>query len=418
MALNPFLVARIIAPRTPNRQGNQPPMNRPATDTSDAAEPRHGGGERAPEPGAQHALREAEERWQRLYDNVPAGLFELDARGHITRMNPAVRAMLGDADPAALQRRLAAGRVFRHRHQLLAWLRALTRGETVRGMELTLRHVDGGTVHVVAACAPVRDPRGMLQGFEGMFTDITEMKALHRQFVLAQKMEAVGQLTGGIAHDFNNLLSIINGNLYLAEQELGEDHPLAELLANTRRAASQGADLTRSLLAFARRETPEPERVDLDERIAALRPLLERALQGAIELRVSSAGRPAVVWLDAAGFESALLNLAINARDAMPEGGVFSLAVEAAGDDTAEAAGGEPPGWLITVADTGTGMSAEVLDRLFEPFFTTKPDGSGLGLAMVRRFTEDAGGRLTVDSRPGEGTTFRLWLPGAADPAP
>ncbi|HKL62630.1 MAG TPA: ATP-binding protein [Woeseiaceae bacterium] len=391
-------------------------MNRPATDSSDSAEPSGEDGERPLETAVRHALREAEERWQRLYDNVPAGLFELDARGHINRMNPAVRAMLGDTDPAALQSRLAAGRVFCHRHQLLAWLRALTRGETVLGMELSLTHVDGHTVHVVAACAPVRDPRGMLRGFEGMFTDISEMKTLQRQFVLAQKMEAVGQLTGGIAHDFNNLLSIINGNLYLAEQELGKDHPLADLLGATRKAASQGADLTRSLLAFARRETPEPERVDLDERIAALRPLLERALQGAIELRVSPAGAPAAVWLDAAGFESALLNLAINARDAMPEGGVFSLAVEPAFDEAGESAGGERPGWLITVADSGTGMSATVLERLFEPFFTTKPEGSGLGLAMVRRFTEDAGGRLTVDSRPGAGSTFRLWLPDAADP--
>src|SRR6056297_682757 len=420
-------VARIMAPPRANLQqcparadndpatpeGKPPPMNRPATHDHDSADDAD---ERPAAAGARRALREVEERWQRLYDNVPAGLFELDARGHVTRMNPAVRAMLGDADPAALQRRLAESRVFRHRHQLLAWLRALSRGETVRGMELALARVDGGTVHVMAACAPVRDARGMLRGYEGMFTDITEMKALQQQFVLAQKMEAVGQLTGGIAHDFNNLLSIINGNLYLAEQELGKDHPLADLLGATRKAASQGADLPRSLLAFARRETPEPERVDLDERIAAPRPLLERALQGVIELRVSPAGAPAAVWLDAAGFESALLNLAINARDAMPEGGVFSLAVEPAFDEAGESAGGERPGWLITVADSGTGMSATVLERLFEPFFTTKPEGSGLGLAMVRRFTEDAGGRLTVDSRPGAGSTFRLWLPDAADP--
>ncbi|WP_405238080.1 two-component system sensor histidine kinase NtrB [Lentisalinibacter orientalis] len=388
-------------------------MNRPATDDHDDADTAGGGDERSAEPGSRRALREAEERWQRLYDNVPAGLFELDARGHITRMNPAVRAMLGDDDPAALQRRLAAGGVFRHRHQLLAWLRALTRGETVRGMELALTHVDGSTVHVMAACAPVRDGRGMLRGYEGMFTDITEMKALQQQFVLAQKMEAVGQLTGGIAHDFNNLLSIINGNLYLAEQELGSEHPLAELLAATRKAARQGADLTRSLLAFARRETPEPERIDLDERIGALRPLLERALESGIELRISPAGRPAPVWLDAAGFESALLNLAINARDAMSEGGVFSLAVEAAGDDTGDGGSDGPPGWLVTVADTGAGMNEEVRSRAFEPFFTTRPEGSGLGLAMVQRFAGGAGGRLTLDSRPGEGTTFRLWLPAA-----
>ena len=402
-----------------NDPGKSLPVNRPVTDDRDSAGTAGDADEHpvdtrpAAEPDPRRALREAEERWQRLYDNVPAGLFELDARGHITRMNPAVRAMLGDADPAALQRRLTAGRVFRHRHQLLAWLRALTRGETVHGMELALTHVDGGTVHVMAACAPVRNGRGMLRGYEGMFTDITETKALQQQFVLAQKMEAVGQLTGGIAHDFNNLLSIINGNLYLAEQELGSEHPLAELLAATRKAARQGADLTRSLLAFARRETPEPERIDLDERIGALRPLLERALESSIELRIRPAGRPAPAWLDAAGFESALLNLAINARDAMPDGGVFSLSVEAAGSETGDGSGGDAPGWLVTAADTGAGMSEAVRSRALEPFFSTKPEGSGLGLAMVQRFTVAAGGRLTLDSRPGEGTTFRLWLPAA-----
>jgi len=391
-------------------------MNRPATDNGDPPPAGEADGRGEAAPGAGQALREAEERWQRLYDNVPAGLFELDARGHITRMNPAVRTMLGDADSAALQRRLADGRVFRHRHQLLAWLRALTRGDTVRGMELALNHVDGRTVHVMAACAPVRDARGMLRGFEGMFTDVTETKALQQQFVLAQKMEAVGKLTGGIAHDFNNLLSIINGNLYLVQQELGEEHPLTGLLASTRKAASQGADLTRSLLAFARRESPEPELIDLDERIAALRPLLERALEGDIELHLAPAGAPAAVWLDAAGFESALLNLAINARDAMPGGGVFSVSVEAAradadGNETAD----DRPGWRVTVADTGTGMSEEVRARIFEPFFTTKAEGSGLGLAMVQRFAEGAGARLSLESRPGEGTTFRLWLPAAQD---
>src|SRR6056297_2871702 len=375
-------VARIMAPPRANLQqcparaendpatpeGKPPPMNRPATHDHDSADDAD---ERPAAAGARRALREVEERWQRLYDNVPAGLFELDARGHVTRMNPAVRAMLGDADPAALQRRLAEGRVFRHRHQLLAWLRALTRGETVRGMELALARVDGGTVHVMAACAPVRDARDMLRGYEGMFTDITEMKALQQQFVLAQKMEAVGQLTGGIAHDFNNLLS------------------------------------------FARRETAEPERIDLDERIGALRPLLERALESGIELRIVPAGRPAPAWLDAAGFESALLNLAINARDAMPDGGVFSLSVEAAGSETGDGSGGDAPGWLVTAADTGAGMSEAVRSPALEPFFSTKPEGSGLGLAMVQRFTVAAGGRLTLDSRPGEGTTFRLWLPAA-----
>lgn len=353
------------------------------------------------------ALQEAEERWRRLYDNVPAGLFELDARGNLTTVNAAVLAMLGDADAPALRRRLAAGRVFAQRRQLLSWLRALARGRTVRGMELALTHVDGRTVHAVAACAPVRDARGLLRGFEGSFTDITALRQLQQEVMLAQKMEAVGQLTGGIAHDFNNLLTIINGNLYLIEQELGPEHPLAASVAASRKAASQGADLTRSLIAFARREAREPELIDLDESIRALSPLMERALSGDIELRIVTAGVPARVWMDAAHFESALLNLALNARDAMPDGGVFTITVARADPEPHESA----PRWLISVQDTGTGMKEAVRSRIFEPFFTTRPDGSGLGLAMVERFVRDAGGRVSVDSTPGRGTTFRLTLP-------
>lgn len=356
------------------------------------------------------AADNAQQRWRRLYDNVPAGLFELDVRGRLASLNPATLELLGDDDIHALRKRLSDDAVFTDRRHRLEWLRAIAAAKTIHRQELALRHASGSIVHVIGACAPVRDERGILNGFEGMLTDVTRMKALQKQFVLAQKMEAVGQMTGGIAHDFNNVLTIIQGNLYLMEQELGGDHPVATILASTRSAARKGADLTRRLLAFARQDLLEPELVDLNERLESLRPLLERTVDQSVDLVIRGSATPAMVRVDPVQMESAVLNLVINARDAMPGGGVCTIRVDRGGRD-GDAAGLTDRWCRITVSDTGQGFAPEARDRLFEPFFTTKPEGTGLGLTMVQAFVSGAGGSLAVESEPGSGTTFRLLLP-------
>jgi CheY-like chemotaxis protein len=230
-------------------------------------------------------------------------------------------------------------------------------------------------------------------------------------------MEAIGQLTGGIAHDFNNLLGVVLGNLQLLERSLAESPSLARKVHTAMRAAVRGADLTRRLLTFARRQIFDPTVVDLNRQLAAFKDLLQRTLGESIEVCVEPSPDIWHVRIDIGQFESAILNLAINARDAMPEGGRLTVRSENVVLDAAfcrEHPEVEPGEYVVTsVSDTGTGIDPEILERVFEPFFTTKESGkgSGLGLAMVHGFAEQAGGIATIESEKGGGTTVRIFLP-------
>ncbi len=234
----------------------------------------------------------------------------------------------------------------------------------------------------------------------------------------AQRLESVGQLTGGIAHDFNNLLTVIQGNLQvLADRPaLADDQPAQQLLGAAARATRRGADLTRQLLAFARRQVLQPTAVDVATMLQALADLLRRTLDQRIRIEVNVASECPAVLADAGQLESALLNIAINARDAMPDGGELRFA---AGRGDTVAAGSTSTGTAfvaIHISDTGSGMSEAVRARAFEPFFTTKPvgRGTGLGLSAVHGFANQSHGAVTIDSTPGAGTTLTLLLPQAA----
>jgi CheY-like chemotaxis protein len=230
-------------------------------------------------------------------------------------------------------------------------------------------------------------------------------------------MVAIGQLTGGIAHDFNNLLGVVIGNLQLLERSVAETPALSRKVHTAMRAAVRGADLTRRLLAFARREILDPTVLDLNRQLSGLSELMQRTLGDSIEVRMDQAPQLWHTLADAGQFENAILNLAINARDAMPQGGRLTVRTE---NTTLDAVfcGDHPqiePGEFvsISVSDTGVGIEQEVLQRVFEPFFTTKESGkgSGLGLAMVHGFAEQTGGVATIESIPGAGTTVRILLP-------
>jgi len=236
--------------------------------------------------------------------------------------------------------------------------------------------------------------------------------ALHR----AQKMEAVGQLTGGLAHDFNNLLTVIIGNLELLEMRLG-DFPKPELLDEALEAANLGAKLTTQLLAFSRKQTLEPTSVPLNDLVASVKPLLVRTLGENIAIETDLADDLNLTLTDPGQIENAILNLAINARDAMPEGGTLTIATRNVlldTDYTTMQVDVEPgPYVALSVTDTGIGMSADVIARAFEPFFTTKGvgAGSGLGLSMVYGFAKQSGGHVAIYSEEGLGTTVTLYLP-------
>jgi PAS domain S-box-containing protein len=252
--------------------------------------------------------------------------------------------------------------------------------------------------------------------------DLTERLAIEGQLRQAQKMEAIGQLTGGIAHDFNNLLGVIIGNLDLL-REARPDDAFAELTGDALDAALRGAQLTRRLLAFARRQPLQPQPTDLKLLVAGTVKLFRRVLGEDIEISVRFAKDVGEVMADPAQLEAALTNLATNARDAMPHGGRLSIAVEPCSVDAEYASANQDvtPGeyGVIEMTDTGEGMSAEVMNRIFEPFYTTKDRerGTGLGLSMVFGFIKQSGAHVGVRSQAGVGTTFRLYLPRAASAA-
>jgi PAS domain S-box-containing protein len=292
----------------------------------------------------------------------------------------------------------------------------VARGETVR-REIRVNLPVGGWRWFDFQMRPVRDRDGGIVGIVPEMVELTQRRQAEEALLQAQKMEAVGQLTGGIAHDFNNLLAGILGSLELAQSKLPREQAamVARYLDAATGAANRAAALTQRLLAFSRRQTLDPKPVDLDQLVAGMSELIRRTIGPNIEMRVTdSQGSP--ILADTGQMENALLNLCINARDAMPDGG--TLTIETAGETlnaVAAAARGLAPGDYIrlSVRDTGAGMSPEVLARAFDPFFTTKPlgQGTGLGLSMVYGFAQQSGGHVAIQSQIGKGTRVDIYLP-------
>jgi PAS domain S-box-containing protein len=280
---------------------------------------------------------------------------------------------------------------------------------------------DGKSITVDGHWTLLRDEGNHPVGVLKIHTDVTERVELERRLAQSQKLEAIGQLTGGIAHDFNNLLTVIVGNADTLAEELSDRTDVLPLVDMIRTAGERGAELTRHLLAFARRQALEPRTVRPDELVDGMRNLLRRTLGENVELAVEHAADIAQVLVDPAQFESALLNLCINARDAMPGGG--KLMIETANvildqNYTEQRADVVPGDYVrISISDTGTGMSAEDAARAFEPFFTTKArgQGTGLGLSMVYGFVKQSGGHVAIYSELGHGTVVTLYLRQARD---
>lgn len=281
---------------------------------------------------------------------------------------------------------------------------------------------DGTRFWATVVIDPIRDDDGVLVGFGKITRDITHRWEAQRaldetraQLHQAQKMEAVGQLTGGFVHDFNNILQVISNSVDLATRELATGRDIEQHLATARDAVERAATLTARLLAFARKQPLKPTRVEIDTLIKGMRRLLEQTLGDGIELEISL---PPDLWparIDATQLENALLNLAVNARDAMPEGGRLTISAKNLHlrDEDHEPDGRTGDHIRIAIADTGIGMPAEVARRAFEPFFTTKApgQGTGLGLAQIYGFVGQSGGTARIHSDPGRGTTVILCLP-------
>ena len=303
------------------------------------------------------------------------------------------------------------------RRAFLALMMGLLQGKTDAGRcELRFPTPEGGVVHGDTQVSIVRNMAGDIDQMIVQITDASETKKAANSLLRAQKMEAISQLTGGLAHDFNNLLTVIIGNLELLESKLPDERS-AKRLGEAIDAARKGAGLTRQMLAFARKQELEPRDVKINELVSGIAPLLSRSIGEQVQLKADlMTGEPLAV-IDPSQLESAILNLAINARDAMPQGGHLTIETQPIYLDQAYAAAHEdvPSGHyvMVAVSDTGSGMSAELLEKVFQPFFTTKEQGkgSGLGLAMVYGFIKQSGGHINVYSEVGHGTAVKMYLP-------
>jgi len=276
----------------------------------------------------------------------------------------------------------------------------------------------GKKIWVRANGVPFYDVNGNFSGFRGSSSNVTEQKNLEERLQQSQKMEAVGQLTGGVAHDFNNLLAVILGNMDLLKDTLNDGDPIdIKQVDAVIRAAERGAELTQNMLAFSRKQTLMPEEIRLETQVSAMISLLKRTLGEAIEVNVRFETDLWTCHADPGKMENALLNLSINARDAMEGGGVLTIEVEnvTLSSDYAKKHRNLRPGnyVMMAVSDTGTGIAADVVDHVFEPFYTTKETGkgTGLGLSMVYGFAQQSDGHLSLQSEVGVGTRVELYLP-------
>jgi PAS domain S-box-containing protein len=360
------------------------------------------------------ALRSSEQRLRLILDSLPALIAHLDAGLRYRFVNRSYAEWFGVSREDIVGR--SAEEVFGAEAYatILPHLEEAAHGERV-SYEYA-RQTDGGrTVHARSVVVPDISVEGGVQGFFVLSIDITEQKASQAALIQAQKMEAVGQLTGGLAHDFNNLLTIIIGNLSALQGRL-DGGPGAEHVDPALQAARRGAELIRRLLTFSRRQTLEPTAVEIGVLVHNMSHLLVRSLSETVKVRLRLPNEPLFALVDPHQLENALLNLALNARDAMPDGGELTIAVSRRriAPPVARVVEATPGDYVqLDVSDTGSGIDPALVPRLFEPFFTTKPfgSGSGLGLSMVYGFVRQSGGNIRILSTPGEGTNVRFVLP-------
>jgi PAS domain S-box-containing protein len=365
----------------------------------------------------QRKLRDNRDFYELILDSVPIRIAHIDARMHIGYANHSYEKWFGKEKQSMHGKHVSEIMSPEGFAEARPNMERALRGESVSFQVNPAR--DGVQYRLAVHYLPHISRNGEVLGFFSVVQDMTEFKQLEEKLIQAQKMEAVGQLTGGLAHDFNNLLGVIVGNLQLLERPLRDDEKLHRKVKTATRAAMRGADLTRRLLAFSRRQMLEPKVVDLHHLVDNLNELVRRTLGEGIDI---STDFPDSLWstfVDPSQLETAILNLSINARDAMPTGGALRIACEnvSLGSEQARELGGLLPGDYVTikVSDSGHGMTREVLRQVFEPFFTTKEvgKGSGLGLSMVYGFAEQSGGAVTIDSEPYMGTTVSIYLPRA-----
>jgi PAS domain S-box-containing protein len=365
---------------------------------------------------AEYALRDIEARLRTVVAESPIVVFALDRQGIYTFSSGKGLAALGRSEGESVGRSIYE--MYEDHPQILANIDRCLAGEEFSAS------VTVGRLSFDAHYTPLRNEQQEVTGLFGVATDVSDRKDLEAQLRHAQKMEAVGRLAGGVAHDFNNLLTVIQGHSQVMLAKMPPSDTLRGAVEEIQRAGARGVLLTRQLLAFSRKDVVSPEVLDLGEVVRAMETMLHRLIGDDVRLVTRVGQWPLHVCADRGQLEQVLANLAVNARDAMPQGGQLAIDVSAA-----EIGPGGPgqgadlpagPYVALTVEDQGCGMSAEVMAHLFEPFFTTKEQGkgTGLGLSVVYGIVRQSGGDVRVESEPGRGATFRLFFPRVEAPEP
>ncbi|ACH39502.1 response receiver sensor histidine kinase response regulator, PAS domain-containing [Citrifermentans bemidjiense Bem] len=365
-------------------------------------------------------LAENEARYTRAVRGTTDGLWDWNVVTGECYFSPRWKELLGFADDE-LENRVDTFYSRLHPDDMAVAQEALEShlsGKTSLDVELRLRNREGGYLRFRVRGQAEWDSLGAAVRLSGALSDVTERQLMEEQLRQSQKMEAVGQLAGGVAHDFNNILTVIAGyaNMLMMDlPALGNEVRLAEQIAI---ATERAAELTKGLLAFSRKQPMAPQKLDLGEIVQRVETFLTRVIGEDIQLKTHLLPDSLPVWVDMGQIEQVLINLAANARDAMENGGTFTIATGLFEDDSLSAFCGPAGSYaVIIVSDNGKGMPAEISKRIFEPFFTTKEvgKGTGLGMAIVYGIVQQHRGYITVDSKPGDGTVFSIYLPLAAD---
>lgn len=370
---------------------------------------------------AKTALRESEARYRSLVENATYGIYRVTLDGTFLDVNPALVTMLGYASAEELMACNIAAVVFKNPADRELMNAMYARDGRVSGIEVEWKRRDGRTIMVRLSGRALRNPDGSIREAEVIAEDITERRALERQLRAAQKFEAIGQLAGGVAHDFNNVIGAILGWAELAIEDIPADSPIRGHLQKIHDQAERAAALTRQLLAFARRQVLEPRNISLNQAVGEVLSLLENVIGKDVEIHTVLAADLEPTRADPTQVEQVLMNLCLNARDAMPRGGTLTIETRnVIVDETfCRRYPYALPGHyvLLTVTDSGTGMDADTLEHIFEPFFTTKEvgKGTGLGLATVYGIVKQHGGIVNVYSEVGHGSTFKVYLLAAPD---
>jgi len=371
---------------------------------------------------ANEELRQSNEVREALVQSSPLAIWAVDLDGTVSFWNPAAEQIFGWKAEEVVGKPLPVV-PSEQREEYAGWLDGFRRGEMIKGVERERVCRDSRRINVVIWTAPLRDRTGHIRGTIAIDSDISQRKLLEEQFRQAQKLEAVGRLAGGVAHDFNNLLTIIQGYTEMVLMESEQQPNLIEYAQEIQYATERASALTGQLLAFSRRQVSQPQTLDLNETVTHSMKMLRRIIGEDVEIAARLAPDLGKVRIDPVHIDQVIMNLAVNARDAMPTGG--RLTIETGNveldEEYAERHIGVSPGMycMLAVSDTGTGMTPETRSRIFEPFFTTKEPGkgTGLGLAIVYGIVKQAGGDILVYSEPGAGTSFKIYLPAIGAPA-